>query len=95
MKFFALATVALVANVNAVELHNQAHAKGLKAPHPVRALAQGKDKENFDWQGAANNLLGNAQEHSKRFAGSLSGSGCASSWTAAWAFSGRNTLRTC
>jgi len=61
MKFFALATVALVANVNAVELHNQAHAKGLKAPHPVRALAQGKDKENFDWQGAANSLLGNAE----------------------------------
>merc|ERR1711934_1244545 len=69
MKFFSLVTLALVANVSAVELHNQAHAKGLKAPHQVRALAQ--DKENFDWRGAAasaaaaaNNAL-NAQVSSK------------------------------
>ena len=54
MKFFSLVTFALVANVSAVELHNQAHAKGLKAPHQVRALAQ--DKEHYDWRGAAGSV---------------------------------------
>ena len=54
MRFASLAIFALISNVSAVELQNQAHAKGLKAPHPVRPeLAQGDSKENFDWRGAA------------------------------------------
>ena len=61
MKFFALASVAVVA-VSAVELQNQAHAKGLKAPHPVR-LAQDKNAENFSIGGW--DVPGTAQESAK------------------------------
>ena len=54
MRFASLAIVALISSVSAVELQNQAHAKGLKAPHPVRPqLAQDASKENFDWRGMA------------------------------------------
>ena len=61
MKFFSLVTFALVANVSAVELHNQAHAKGLKAPHQVRALAQGKeDLTGINWGNVACNARGAA-----------------------------------
>ena len=59
MKFFALAAIA---TVSAVELHNQAHAKGLKAPHPVR-LAQDKNAEKFSIGGW--DVPGTAQESSK------------------------------
>ena len=72
MKFFTLATIALVATVDATELQNQAHAKGLKAPHPVR-LAQDKGEENRDWAAlagraaaAADNALNNAEVSSKK-----------------------------
>ena len=64
MKFATLALAALISNVSAVELHNQAHAKGLKAPHQVRSLAQDHSKENWgmsDLQG----MLGNAEVASK------------------------------
>ena len=64
MKFATLALAALISNVSAVELHNQAHAKGLKAPHQVRSLAQDHSKENFgmsDVQG----MFGNAEVSSK------------------------------
>ena len=40
----------------------KAHAKTKSKAHAknkVHAKAHGKDKENFDWQGAANSLLGN------------------------------------
>ena len=59
MKFFALAALA---TVSAVELQNQAHAKGLKAPHPVR-LAQDKNAERFSIGGW--DVPGTAQESSK------------------------------
>ena len=59
MKFFALAALA---TVSAVELQNQAHAKGLKAPHPVR-LAQDKNAEKFSIGGW--DVPGTAQESSK------------------------------
>ena len=85
MKFFTLATIALVATVDATELQNQAHAKGLKAPHPVR-LAQDKGEENRDWAAlagraaaAADNALNNAEvsSKSKRDWGALAGQAAA------------------
>ena len=62
MKFATLAAIALVSNVSAVELHNQAHAKGLKAPHQVK-LAQGHNKESFDWRSAAGSAAAAANDH--------------------------------
>ena len=50
MRFATLAIVALISSVQAVELHNQVHAKGLKAPHPVRQLAQQKSKSDGKWR---------------------------------------------
>ena len=61
MKFAAFATLALV-SVSGTELQNQAHAKGLKAPHPVR-LAQDKTKENFGWRDAASMGAAAANDH--------------------------------
>ena len=62
MKFATLAAFALVSNVSAVELHNQAHAKGLKAPHQVK-LAQGYNKENRDWGALAGQAAAMANNH--------------------------------
>ena len=72
MRFTLLAIVALVSSVSAVELQNQVHAKGLKAPHPVRQqLAQEKSKDegirdslrSIPWRemgGAAASMANNA-----------------------------------
>ena len=64
MRFLSL--LALVATVSATELRSQAHAKGLKAPHPVRMLAQDQEKDKFSLGDAAGllNSLKNAQTDS-------------------------------
>ena len=48
-----LSLIALVATASATELHSQAHAKGLKAPHPVRMLAQDQEKDKWGLSDAA------------------------------------------
>ena len=61
MRFAVLAIMALVASVQGVEIHNQAHARGLKEAHQQLAQekAKGSSKEHgIDWRGAAGAVAG-------------------------------------